>query len=132
MLQHAADIGPGLAVDVVELAVAVHRFHDSFGTGGNIHAHGTTLSLQLQVTGGYCARFDVAGWRFNHHGGTVANQRARHRDDVFRLIGVEVEYGGDAVRVREGFDNLSRHGDFNRRQHPQRNAVDVQNFIDNR
>ena len=132
VFQHAADIGPRLAGDVIEFATAVDRFHDGFGAGGDIHAHGSALSQQLQVTGGYRPRFDVAGWRFDHHGGTVANQRASHRHDVFRLIGVEVKYGGDAVGVRERFNDLPRDGDLNCRQHPQRNAVDVQHFVNDR
>ena len=132
VFQHAADIGAGFAGDVIEPAAAVDRFHDGLGAGGHIHAHATSLGQQLKITGGYRARFDVAGWRFDHHGGTVANQRPGHRDDVLRLLGAEVKDGGDAVRVREGFDDLPRYGDLNRRQHPQRNAVDVQNFVNDR
>ena len=132
MFQHAADIGAGFAGDVIEPAAAVDRFHDGLGAGGDIHAHAAPLGQQRQVTGGDRPRFNVAGWRFDHHGGTIANQRPGHRDDVFGLLGVEVEYGGDTVRVGEGFDNLPRDGDLNSRQHSQRNAVDVQHFVNDR
>ncbi|STR44178.1 Uncharacterised protein [Klebsiella michiganensis] len=91
MFQHAADIGAGLAGDVIEPAAAVDRFHDGFGAGGYIYAHATALGQQLKITGGYRPRFDVAGWRFDHHGGTVANQRPGHRDDVFVSSGLRLK-----------------------------------------
>lgn len=87
------------------------------------------LSLQFQVIGGYCVCFDVVGWCFNYYGGMVVNQCVCYWDDVFCFIGVEVEYGGDVVRVGEGFDNFFWYGDFNCCQYFQRNVVDVQNFV---
>jgi hypothetical protein len=109
VFQHAADIGASLAGDVIQFAAAVTAFMMASAPAAT-----STLRAPWRLTQDYRrgSRALTSPEGFDHHGGTVANQRPGHRDDVFVSLGAEVKDSGDAVRVR-GFDDLARHGDFN-------------------